>query len=103
VQEAGGLRSRSASWRSGPPGKATIAQIVARERGGRLRSSSGPVIARATEIATVFNDLASRDARLRSAACGAARHDRSARSPEGGKAPVGSRLERRFRIPLLRN
>lgn len=47
----------------GPPGlgKTTLAQIVARELGVGLRSTSGPVIARAGDLAAVLTSLEARD------------------------------------------
>src|SRR4030081_4140801 len=40
----------------GPPGlgKTTLAQIVARELGGGFRATSGPVIAKAGDLAALF-------------------------------------------------
>lgn len=48
---------------SGPPGlgKTTLAQIVARELGVGFRASSGPVIARAGDLAAVLTNLEPRD------------------------------------------
>ena len=48
---------------SGPPGlgKTTLAQIVARELGVGFRATSGPVIARAGDLAAVLTNLEPRD------------------------------------------
>ncbi|MBL8781777.1 MAG: Holliday junction branch migration DNA helicase RuvB [Alphaproteobacteria bacterium] len=48
---------------AGPPGlgKTTMAQIVARELGVNFRSTSGPVIARAGDLAAVLTNLQPRD------------------------------------------
>ena len=48
---------------SGPPGlgKTTLAQIVARELGVGFRATSGPVIARAGDLAAVLTNLQPRD------------------------------------------
>jgi Holliday junction DNA helicase RuvB len=48
---------------SGPPGlgKTTMAQIVARELGVNFRSTSGPVIARAGDLAALLTNLQPRD------------------------------------------
>lgn len=48
---------------SGPPGlgKTTLAQIVARELGVNFRATSGPVIARAGDLAAVLTNLEPRD------------------------------------------
>ena len=47
----------------GPPGlgKTTLAQIVARELGVNFRSTSGPVIARAGDLAALLTNLEDRD------------------------------------------
>jgi Holliday junction DNA helicase RuvB len=47
----------------GPPGlgKTTLAQIVARERGVNFRSTSGPVIAKAGDLAALLTNLEERD------------------------------------------
>src|SRR6202158_3767148 len=47
----------------GPPGlgKTTLAQIVARELGVNFRSTSGPVIAKAGELAALLTNLEERD------------------------------------------
>jgi Holliday junction DNA helicase RuvB len=47
----------------GPPGlgKTTLAQIVARELGVGFRATSGPVIARAGDLAAVLTNLQPRD------------------------------------------
>ena len=47
----------------GPPGlgKTTLAQIVARELGVNFRATSGPVIARAGDLAALLTNLESRD------------------------------------------
>ena len=47
----------------GPPGlgKTTLAQIVARELGVGLRTTSGPVIARAGDLAAILTNLNERD------------------------------------------
>jgi len=47
----------------GPPGlgKTTLAQIVARELGVGFRATSGPVIARAGDLAAILTNLQSRD------------------------------------------
>ena len=48
---------------SGPPGlgKTTLAQIVARELGVSFRATSGPVIARAGDLAAILTNLEPRD------------------------------------------
>lgn len=48
---------------SGPPGlgKTTLAQIVARELGVNFRATSGPVIARAGDLAAILTNLEPRD------------------------------------------
>jgi holliday junction DNA helicase RuvB len=48
---------------SGPPGlgKTTLAQIVARELGVNFRATSGPVIARAGDLAALLTNLQPRD------------------------------------------
>ena len=48
---------------AGPPGlgKTTLAQIVARELGVGFRSTSGPVIARAGDLAAILTNLQERD------------------------------------------
>lgn len=48
---------------SGPPGlgKTTLAQIVARELGVNFRATSGPVIARAGDLAAILTNLEERD------------------------------------------
>ncbi len=48
---------------SGPPGlgKTTLAQIVARELGGGFRATSGPVIAKAGDLAAILTNLEPRD------------------------------------------
>src|SRR5918996_6054685 len=47
----------------GPPGlgKTTLAQIVARELGVNFRATSGPVIAKAGDLAALFTNLEARD------------------------------------------
>ena len=47
----------------GPPGlgKTTLAQIVARELGVNFRATSGPVIAKAGDLAAILTNLTSRD------------------------------------------
>lgn len=47
----------------GPPGlgKTTLAQIVAREMGVNFRSTSGPVIAKAGDLAALLTNLEPRD------------------------------------------
>jgi Holliday junction DNA helicase RuvB len=47
----------------GPPGlgKTTLAQIVARELGVNFRSTSGPVIAKAGDLAALLTNLEDRD------------------------------------------
>ena len=47
----------------GPPGlgKTTLAQIVARELGVGFRATSGPVIARAGDLAAILTNLQARD------------------------------------------
>ncbi|MCP2677986.1 Holliday junction branch migration DNA helicase RuvB [Maricaulaceae bacterium NA33B04] len=48
---------------SGPPGlgKTTLAQIVAKELGVNLRATSGPVIAKAGDLAAILTNLEERD------------------------------------------
>src|SRR6478672_8855592 len=48
---------------SGPPGlgKTTLAQIVARELGVNFRATSGPVLARAGDLAAILTNLEARD------------------------------------------
>ena len=48
---------------SGPPGlgKTTLAQIVAREMGVGFRATSGPVIAKAGDLAAILTNLEARD------------------------------------------
>ncbi|MGF7162194.1 Holliday junction DNA helicase RuvB [Rhodoligotrophos appendicifer] len=48
---------------AGPPGlgKTTLAQIVARELGSNFRSTSGPVIAKAGDLAALLTNLEDRD------------------------------------------
>jgi Holliday junction DNA helicase RuvB len=43
------------------PGKTTLAQIVARELGVNFRSTSGPVIAKAGDLAALLTNLEARD------------------------------------------
>src|SRR6185369_2272178 len=47
----------------GPPGlgKTTLAQIVARELGVKFRSTSGPVLAKAGDLAAILTNLEARD------------------------------------------
>src|SRR5438552_11915066 len=47
----------------GPPGlgKTTLAQIVARELGVNFRATSGPVIAKAGDLAALLTNLETRD------------------------------------------
>ncbi|TGT35467.1 AAA family ATPase, partial [Mesorhizobium sp. M8A.F.Ca.ET.167.01.1.1] len=47
----------------GPPGlgKTTLAQIMARELGVNFRSTSGPVIAKAGDLAALLTNLEERD------------------------------------------
>src|SRR3569833_3914120 len=47
----------------GPPGlgKTTLAQIVARELGGNFRATSGPVLAKAGDLAALLTNLEERD------------------------------------------
>jgi Holliday junction DNA helicase RuvB len=47
----------------GPPGlgKTTLAQIVAREMGVGFRATSGPVIAKAGDLAAILTNLEERD------------------------------------------
>lgn len=48
---------------AGPPGlgKTTLAQIIARELGSNFRSTSGPVIAKAGDLAALLTNLEDRD------------------------------------------
>jgi Holliday junction DNA helicase RuvB len=48
---------------AGPPGlgKTTLAQIVAREMGGNFRSTSGPVISKAGDLASILTALEDND------------------------------------------
>ena len=48
---------------AGPPGlgKTTLAQIMAREMGVNFRSTSGPVIAKAGDLAAILTNLEDRD------------------------------------------
>ena len=50
----------------GPPGlgKTTMAQIIANELGVGFRATSGPVIARAGDLAALLTNLAPRDVLL---------------------------------------
>ena len=47
----------------GPPGlgKTTLAQIVARELGASFRATSGPIIAKAGDLAAILTNLQARD------------------------------------------
>jgi Holliday junction DNA helicase RuvB len=47
----------------GPPGlgKTTLAQIVARELGVNFRATSGPILAKATDLASILTNLEPRD------------------------------------------
>jgi Holliday junction DNA helicase RuvB len=47
----------------GPPGlgKTTLAQIVARELGVNFRATSGPILAKATDLASILTNLEARD------------------------------------------
>jgi Holliday junction DNA helicase RuvB len=48
---------------AGPPGlgKTTLAQIIARELGANLRATSGPVLAKAGDLAAILTNLQERD------------------------------------------
>ena len=66
----------------GPPGlgKTTLAQIVARELGVNFRSTSGPVIAKAGDLAAQLTGLEERERALH-------RRDPQA-EPRGGRNPL---------------
>ena len=72
VQKTLGIMLRAAQKRAeapphllfcGPPGlgKTSLANIVARESGGRLRVTSGPALPRAAEVASVLSSLEAGD------------------------------------------
>ena len=68
----------------GPPGlgKTTLAQIVSRELGVNFRMTSGPVIARAGDLAAVLTNLDARDVLVH-------RRDSPAQSCGGGNPLSG--------------
>jgi len=67
----------------GPPGlgKTTLAQIVARELGVGFRSTSGPVIAKAGDLAALLTNLEPRDVLFMTRSTGSIRRSRKPSIP----------------------
>ena len=67
----------------GPPGlgKTTLAQIVSREMGVGFRSTSGPVIAKAGDLAAILTNLEERDVLFIDESTGSIRRSRKSSTP----------------------
>jgi Holliday junction DNA helicase RuvB len=61
ARAAAARRSTRAAVRSAGLGKTTLAQIVARELGVNFRATSGPVLAKAGDLAAILTNLEPRD------------------------------------------